>query len=140
MASDEYVNDRSNLGIVLDQNLKIKQSQMLKDFISDVAESINISSDAEFLSIEEIKNIGKALPKINDCNLKSRKVYLNELLVGSKLILPSLQIPERNPELEKRISQLRNTLAQKEYNRMTKDVDFTTRYKPEDAVSYQSRT
>lgn len=64
--------------------------------------------------------------------------YLNELLQGSKMILPENHYVERNPVLEERCKRLRKEQEQREYNKMTKNVDNVRKRDPEDTIGYQS--
>lgn len=64
--------------------------------------------------------------------------YLNELLQGSEMILPENHYVERNPELEERCKRLRKEQEQREYNKMTKNVDNVRKRDPEDTIGYQS--
>lgn len=66
-------------------------------------------------------------------------LYLNELLTGSRLVLPKNEILERNPELEARCVRLRLEQEARVYNAMTKNVDASRTKLPEDTISYQSK-
>jgi len=119
-----FENDRSNLGVVNDPNLKIKPGEKLKHYLK--SSKLNFGPLLTADNIDELRE-----------ELQSKKLWLNEYLVGSEVILPELEIPERNPELEKRVQKLRNSLDAKEYRRMTKNVDLTSRFKSEDSVGVQ---
>lgn len=64
--------------------------------------------------------------------------YLNELLQGSELILPENHYVERNPVLEERCKKLRKEQEQREYDKMTKNVDTVRKRNPDDSIGYQS--
>eukprot|EP00911_Craspedida_sp_UC1_P001095 UC1_evm1s821 len=49
--------------------------------------------------------------------------YLHELLNGSALVEVPLEVPQRNPELEKRCEKLRALALDRSYRKMVKDVD-----------------
>lgn len=66
------------------------------------------------------------------------ELYLNELLNGSRLVLPKNEILERNPELEARCVRLRLEQEARVYNAMTKNIDSSRTKLPEDTISYQS--
>lgn len=66
--------------------------------------------------------------------------YLNELLKGSKMVLPENHFVERNPVLEERCKKLRKEQEQREYNKMTKNVDNVRKRDPEDTIGYQSKS
>jgi len=134
-SSGEY-NERSNLGIILDPEVKVKLGKCFND--EDLHSTL---AGKKILSISEVKDLWKELRGGNEHsdNTPRRKVYLHELLADSEIILPNLEIPTRNPELEKRIIKLRNTLAEKEYQKMTQNVNFSSQYKPEDSIGYQMK-
>jgi len=121
-----FVDDRSNLGVVNDPRLKIKPGKILQEYLSKKS-----SSPIENLDINDVQELYEGIKKSRP------EVYLHELLVGSELIIPKLEIPERNPELEARVNKLKHMLAEKEYRKMTKNVNFTSRFKSEDSIGYQ---
>ncbi|KAM5181789.1 transmembrane protein 199 isoform 1-T1 [Mantella aurantiaca] len=57
---------------------------------------------------------------------KGSDVYLHELLEGSEIYLPVVELPERNPELVARLEKIKAKLANEEYNRITKNVSSQT--------------
>lgn len=65
--------------------------------------------------------------------------YLHELIEGSQLILPSNEFTERNPELEERCQRLKREQDDQRYRLMTRNVDCTRSYEPEDTISYQGK-
>ncbi|XP_076452763.1 vacuolar ATPase assembly protein VMA12-like [Babylonia areolata] len=50
-------------------------------------------------------------------------VYLHEMLSGSDVTLPAVTFPPRDPELEARVQKLRAAEEEREYRRMTHNVD-----------------
>ncbi|XP_071994200.1 transmembrane protein 199 [Engystomops pustulosus] len=48
--------------------------------------------------------------------------YLHELLDGSEIHLPVVELPERNPELVARLEKIKAKLANEEYKRITQNV------------------
>ncbi|KAG9485819.1 hypothetical protein GDO78_008741, partial [Eleutherodactylus coqui] len=62
------------------------------------------------------------LPYLSFHFLVGSKVYLHELLEGSEIHLPAVQLPERNPELVARLEKIKAKLANEEYKRITKNV------------------
>lgn len=76
--------------------------------------------------------------------LKERKTdssisYLHELIEGSQLVLPSNEYIERNPELEERCQRLKREQEDQRYRLMTKNVDCSRSYEPEETISYQGK-
>lgn len=65
--------------------------------------------------------------------------YLCDAIGEAELILPENEIVERNPVLEKRIQRLKREQEQRVYNTMTKNVDTSRRFEPEETISYQCK-
>lgn len=63
--------------------------------------------------------------------------YMHELFEGSQLILPANEFTERNPELEARCQRLKREQDEQRYRQMTKNVDCSRSYEPEETISYQ---
>uniref|UniRef100_A0A8C5MWD2 Transmembrane protein 199 n=1 Tax=Leptobrachium leishanense TaxID=445787 RepID=A0A8C5MWD2_9ANUR len=57
---------------------------------------------------------------------KDSPLYLHELLEGSEIHLPAVEVPERNPELVARLEKIKAKLANEEYKRITKNVSCQT--------------
>ncbi|XP_053313065.1 transmembrane protein 199 [Spea bombifrons] len=53
---------------------------------------------------------------------KDSPLFLHELLEGSEIHLPEVEVPERNPELVARLEKIKAKLANEEYKRITKNV------------------
>ncbi|KAM3935337.1 transmembrane protein 199 [Leptodactylus fuscus] len=53
---------------------------------------------------------------------RGSQLYLHELLEGSEIHLPVVELPERNPELVARLEKIKAKLANEEYKRITKNV------------------
>jgi len=138
MDHSNYENDRSNLGVIIDPEVKFKfPHASIPTAHSNVLKLFRDKWKGDFvLNIGEIKELHKIVIEYNANN--EEKVYLHELMDGGELILPKLEIPQRNPDLEKRVNALRNSLAEKEYQKMTRNVNSASRYKPEDSVAHQS--
>lgn len=68
------------------------------------------------------------------------KCYLHEFLPGCELILPDNEVIARNPVLEARCQKLREEQQNREYRKMTKNVDAVLKNYPEDTLAYQMKT
>ncbi|XP_018798772.1 PREDICTED: uncharacterized protein LOC108975017 [Bactrocera latifrons] len=68
---------------------------------------------------------------------KGLDIFLYDLIDTCRLYLPMNEVIERNPELEARCQRLREKQQNKEYLDMTKNVDSTLKYVPEDTIAYQ---
>ncbi|XP_058066800.1 uncharacterized protein LOC131216351 [Anopheles bellator] len=65
--------------------------------------------------------------------------YLHTLLQGCQLVLPQNPEQERNPVLEERCKLLRKQQEDRDYHRMTKNVDSIRRHMPEETIAYQMK-
>uniref|UniRef100_A0A2M4AJM6 Putative endoplasmic reticulum-based factor for assembly of v-atpase n=1 Tax=Anopheles triannulatus TaxID=58253 RepID=A0A2M4AJM6_9DIPT len=63
--------------------------------------------------------------------------FLHTLLVGCPLVMPENPVQERNPVLEARCQLLRKQQEERDYNRMTKNVDSIRKHMPEETIGYQ---
>lgn len=90
------------------------------------------------LNLTDIKWLYKYLNEArkNDASIP----YIHQLVEGSQLILPSNEIIERNPELEARCQRLKLEQDEQRYRQMTKNVDCTRSYEPEETISYQGKS
>lgn len=127
-SDDELTDNVENLNskpISKSQALKQKRLQKLKE---RARLTINLN-DVKWLNekLAEKRNVDA------DFDL-----YLNELLNGSRLVLPKNEILERNPVLEARCVRLRLEQEARMYNAMTKNVDSSRTKLPDDTISYQS--
>lgn len=131
------IEDRSALGQLNDPKLKIKPSKIYYTTVKDVGLGKKWK-DKSVLSLDDIKDLRKVL---KENATKEKKIYLHEIIGGSNVIIPNLVIPERNPELEKRLAVLRNQIDEKEYQRMTRNVNTTRPYTSikEDSISHQCK-
>ncbi|CAG7836746.1 unnamed protein product, partial [Allacma fusca] len=122
--------DRSKLGVILDASIHVKGSKKLQEYLNS-RNDLGIKS-AKNLTIPQIKSI---LSAINEDRKDGREsLSLSALLSDAEIILPSLVVPERDPHLDERVNRLRYELAEKEYKRMTKNVNLTSRFNPEDSI------
>ncbi|XP_036673028.3 uncharacterized protein [Drosophila suzukii] len=75
--------------------------------------------------------------------LRSRdhcQVFLHQLIESCELILPENEMKPRNPELEARCQRLRAEQHNRDYLKMTKNVDAGLKNYPEDTISYQIKS
>lgn len=89
------------------------------------------------LNLEDVYWLYDYIVKENETS--STKIYFHELFQGSEVLLPkNVEIP-RNEELEKRCKRLKAQQQNRDYNKMTKNVDSIRKKLPEDTVSYQCK-
>ncbi|XP_034664683.1 transmembrane protein 199 [Drosophila subobscura] len=82
---------------------------------------------------------------LNDTLIQMRKdgicnLFLFELIESSDLVLPENEMKPRNPELEARCERLRAEQHNREYHKMTKNVDAGLKHYPEDTIAYQIKS
>ncbi|XP_017082749.1 transmembrane protein 199 [Drosophila eugracilis] len=68
------------------------------------------------------------------------QVFLHQLIESCELILPENEMKPRNPELEARCERLRAEQQNRDYLKMTKNVDAGLKHYPEDTISYQIKS
>lgn len=90
--------------------------------------------------VKRDKTKSLTLPELKQ--LKSNlgeSTYLCDIIDGAELQLPENEIVLRNPELEERIQRLKAQQDQRVYNSMTKNVDSSRKFIPEETISYQRK-
>lgn len=93
-----------------------------------------------YLYLDELRWLKNFLDQLRqDEDNVQQSFYLNDLLENCQLELPKNGFLERNPELEARCQQLRMQEQNREYLRMTKNVDAVHKHYPEDTFGYQSK-
>lgn len=90
------------------------------------------SNQVSPLLLTELKQLREELSKDG--------LYLCDIVLDqSTLQLPQNTIRERNPVLEERIQKLKAQQDQRAYKSMTKNVDSTRKFMPEDTIAFQSK-
>lgn len=85
----------------------------------------------------ELGRLKYAYDLVNKSSKETKnQIYLNDILID--IVLPINEIRVRNPILEKRCEQLRIDQERREYKSMTKNVDTTRKFMPEDTIAFQS--
>uniref|UniRef100_A0A182QXE2 Endoplasmic reticulum-based factor for assembly of V-ATPase n=1 Tax=Anopheles farauti TaxID=69004 RepID=A0A182QXE2_9DIPT len=97
----------------------------------------NTESNETLLSLGDVQWLYTTLNEMRQTD--TTVPYLHTLLAGCLLKLPENPIQERNPELEARCQRLRKEQEDREYQRMTKNVDTVRKHMPEDTISYQMK-
>lgn len=112
--------------------LKIKTGPELRSFIKSIPDNVgnipeNIhqlitSSTDVLITNSDLKWIGNYMKQNPD-----GITYLHQLMEGCIIELPTLPLPPpRSPELENRLARLRKEQEQKQYEKMVKNVTFTS--------------
>jgi len=97
--------------VSIDSKIKLKLSPELKDIASELFEDENIET------VDTIQ-----LKKLRE-HLRSTPGQFHDLVTKCEMILPKPELAPRNPVLEARIQNLKAKQAQKEYDKMTDNVD-----------------
>lgn len=123
----------------MDYKIKIKTNQQFLDVFNKIKKSkIEIPThvmecfSAKLLDFEAFEWFSQNLKIIDD------GPPLHTLITEESIILPSPKIIEPSPEYKENIRKLKERLKNKEYDAMTKNVDFRRVRLPEDTISYQS--
>jgi len=101
----------------------------LKLFCNNILEQLNeINSLTDSTDTTEDvtqKNIPVKIVRdiYNTLRTDGQKCFLHEIVADACLIPQSIQLPPRNPELEERIQKLKREEENREYRRMTRNVD-----------------
>ena len=136
---------------IQDPSIQIKPSKKLMEFIwrnvkkadtvpSNVIALKKSGRDKQkdiFLQLDDIKWLNKYLKEHRKA--KMERIYLHDFITEADIKLPTPTVTPRNPELEARIQKLRAQQNAREYQAMTKGVDSSKRYLPEDTIAYQMK-
>lgn len=109
---------------------KVNDLEFHKGKTNDKKENVAKNSKTTSLTLKEVKDLKSALDDSN---------YLCDIVNGAELKLPENEIVERNPVLEKRIQRLKMQQEQRVYDSMTKNVDSSRKYQPEETISFQCK-
>jgi len=124
----------------MDYKLKIKTDPQLLDLFKKIKKSkvdipthVSKCFSVKMLDLEAFKWFSENLKKIDG-------PPLHTLITEESIVLPSPPIVESSPEYKEKMRKLEQRLKNKEYDAMTKNVDFRRVRLPEDTISYQSKT
>lgn len=122
----------------MDYKIKIKTDQKFLDVYKKIKNSkvdipVHVSEcfSEKLLDLEAFRWFSENLKKVDG-------PPLHTLLTGDSIVLPSPPVVEPSPEYKEKIRKLEQRLKNKEYDAMTKNVDFRRVRLPEDTISYQS--
>jgi len=122
----------------MDYKIKIKTNQQLLDVFKkiknskiDIPNHISECFSIEMLDLDAFKWFSENLKNIDG-------PPLHTLFTEDNIVLPSPPIIETSSEYKENIRKLKERLKNKEYDAMTKNVDFRRVRLPEDTISYQS--
>ncbi|XP_050326324.1 uncharacterized protein LOC126756682 [Bactrocera neohumeralis] len=102
---------------------------------SEETKETKLIATENFLYLSDLRWLKLWLKQLRE--KKGLDIFLHDLIDTCRLYLPMNEVIERNPELEARCQRLREQQQNKEYLDMTKNVDSTLKYVPEDTIAYQ---
>uniref|UniRef100_A0A224XY16 Putative endoplasmic reticulum-based factor for assembly of v-atpase n=1 Tax=Panstrongylus lignarius TaxID=156445 RepID=A0A224XY16_9HEMI len=123
-------NNSYELKISLNEKLVEAFSKALvvnEDAPESIKSSVKIGS---FVGLEEIEWLHKHTKDVGK---------FHELLTGVEVVLPHPVEKPRDPVLEARVKKLKAEQEEREYRKMTKNVDSVRRHQPDDTIGYQLR-
>ncbi|XP_039496128.1 transmembrane protein 199 [Drosophila santomea] len=91
-----------------------------------------------FLYLNDLHWLSKTLAELR--RQDHCQVFLHQLIESCDLLLPENEMKPRNPELEARCQRLRAEQHNRDYLKMTKNVDAGLKHYPEDTISYQIKS
>lgn len=131
------------MAATIDPLIKLKPSPQLAEFArflsqeesgdESLPENINklvtskkdVSSSKEedvLLTVKDVRWLYERRERIQESGVKDLH-HFHELMAQCQMVLPEPKFPPRNPELEARIQRLRDEQANREYRRMTENID-----------------
>lgn len=118
-------------GLLTFEGVRIKPGSTLIAFLESVRNGHDCEEDLRKKAEDFLKCDATGIPFGSLRSLRDAvnaegvgaPVYLHKLLEGSELCLPTPVTPPRNPELEARVQKLKAQQLNRDYDRMTSDVD-----------------
>ena len=121
--------------------VQIERTSTIEQFLENVLIKIDNKDSKDYKQIENIlqsKTI-KYVPAsvlFDAYKLSDKETYFHEILTGCDLFVPPYIEPERNPEYVQRIEKLKAQQANREYDEMTKNVNFNRLHAKNPTDSY----
>ncbi|XP_017007485.2 transmembrane protein 199 [Drosophila takahashii] len=140
---DEVVTKRPKIDQALLKKLTENITKTPDEFVNNKTDSPEDKEETP----EQVKNVlylsdlhwlSKTLLELRSQDLC--QVFLHQLIESCELILPENEMKPRNPELEARCERLRAEQQNRDYLKMTKNVDAGLKNYPEDTISYQIKS
>ena len=107
--------------VSIDPLLRIKLSKVMQELALECFSEPKVE-----LIVSEMETLKEFISK------QDKNLHFHELIQNCDLIVPEPKVAPRNPELEARIQKLKKLQEQKEYNKMTDNVDPWRRMEIED--------
>ncbi|XP_035788002.1 uncharacterized protein LOC118464644 [Anopheles albimanus] len=103
--------------------------------VFDTTDDTKPASMKHCLGLADIRWLFNVLTEMR--KVDSTVPFLHVLLADCPLVMPENPVQERNPVLEARCQLLRKQQEERDYNRMTKNVDSIRKHMPEETIGYQ---
>lgn len=115
-----------------------REKEILKKLSSEEIEKLS-TNESTNVKAKKDKTTALTLPELKRLKTElAGSSFLCDVIEGANFKLPENEIVERNPELEKRVKRLMREQEQRVYNSMTKNVDSSRKFEPEETIAYQS--
>jgi len=127
-----------NIMVTIDPLIHIRPSAEFRAFMGELRERQkspeeekngdleiprNVANDEELLTAQDVRWIYERRGLLKKRDKGEGPQHFHELIKDCQMVLPEPKFPPRNPELEARIQRLKAEQAEREYKRMTSNVD-----------------
>ncbi|XP_046382952.1 transmembrane protein 199 [Ischnura elegans] len=132
------------------KNLEVSDDEIMPKSVTDLRELHNIESnekeageESSFTVLFSVKDVEWVLEKLQKSDKHVENLGMNHdlclhsLLEECKVVLPMPKPIKRNPVLEERVKRLRLEQDERDYRRMTRNVDVSRKHEPRETISYQ---
>jgi hypothetical protein len=109
--------------------VQIERTSSVEQLLENALGKIENKNSTNYKQIENVlhSKLTKYIPAsilLDAYKLSDKEKYLHEILTDCDLFVPAYVEPERNPELNERVERLKVEQANREYDEMTKNVNF----------------
>lgn len=120
------------MAATIDPLIRFRPSEVFRSFLefladveSGIPENVTKFQDGgdAMLTVDDIKWIYDRKERLKDPKSPVKDLHFHELVEQCQMILPEPKFPPRNPELEARIQKLKAQQADREYKKMTQNID-----------------
>jgi hypothetical protein len=121
--------------------VQIERTSSIEQLLENALGKMENKNSNDYKQIENVLHLKstKYIPAsilVDAYKLSDKDKYLHEILTGCDLFVPAYAEPERNPELNERVERLKAQQANREYDEMTKNVNFNRLYSKKSTDSF----
>jgi predicted RND superfamily exporter protein len=121
--------------------VQIERTSSIEQLLENALGKMENKNSNDYKQIENVlhSKSTKYIPAsilVDAYKLSDKDKYLHEILTGCDLFVPAYAEPERNPELNERVERLKAQQANREYDEMTKNVNFNRLYSKKSTDSF----